>query len=276
MGGDADAGHQATAPSADGAARVAALTIGRPEASEPLRILVVEPDLRLARLLSIALRSRGWLVHCVTEVTWAVDEMAGDEYALLLLDLDAGIEGETLLHHALATRDGQRVMVISDSSEKEWIVRCFNAGVVDYLSKPFVIAELLARVQARLRLPAPTPAEPERLTRHGGLSLDWCRHTADVGRGPVRLTNREFVLIEFLVSNPGRVFTREELLKSAWGLAFDPSSNLVEVYVRRLRMKLGEDIVETVHRKGYVFAGAASGPSHDVATQVVRLQGAPA
>jgi two-component system, OmpR family, response regulator len=210
-------------------------------------------------------------VHCVTDVAWAEDELMADHYALVLLDLSPGIEGETLLHRALSARPGQRVIVISDSSDKQWIVRCFNAGVVDYLSKPFVVAELLARVQARLRFPAPMVAEPDRITRKGGLTMDLCRHTADAGRGAVRLTNREFVLLEYLVSNPGKVLSREEVLSNAWGLAFDPTSNLVEVYVRRLRVKLGDDLVETVHRKGYVF-GAAPGPDENVDAVLVEPQ----
>jgi DNA-binding response OmpR family regulator len=246
------------------------------ESQHAQRILVVEEDSRLGRLLCIALRSRGWLVHCVTDVAWAEDEMTADDYALLLLDLKSGVEGESLLHRALASRPGQRVMVISDASEKEWIVRCFNAGVVDYLCKPFVVAELLARVQARLRLPAPAAVEPERLTQRGGVTIDLCRHTADLGRGPVRLTNREFVLLEYLMANNGKVFTREELLSSAWGLPFDPSSNLVEVYVRRLRVKLGDDVIETVHRKGYVFAGTAAAAGAVMDATVVQLHGAPA
>jgi DNA-binding response OmpR family regulator len=236
------------------------------------RILVIEADQRLGRLLCVALRSRGWVVHCVTDASWADDELTADEYALVLLDIAPGIDGEGLLHSALSARSGQRVMVISDSPDKHWIVRCFNAGVVDYLCKPFVIAELLARVNARLRLPAPAQAEKmDRVTRRGGLTMDFCRHTGDVGRGPVRLTNREFVLLEYLASNAGRVFSREELLSSAWGLPFDPTSNLVEVYVRRLRMKLGDDIIETVHRKGYIWGGAAAG-SGEVESVLVELR----
>ena len=225
-------------------------------AAEAHRLLVIEEDGRLGRLLCTALRSRGWVVHCVTDVAWVEDALMADEYALVLVDVSRSVEGETLVHRAISARPGQRVIVISDSADKEWIVRCFQAGVVDYLSKPFVVAELLARVQARLRFPAPTMVEPERITRRGGLTMDFCRHTADAGRGAVRLTNREFVLLEYLVSNPGKVLSREEVLCRAWGLAFDPTSNLVEVYVRRLRVKLGDDLVETVHRKGYIFGTA--------------------
>ncbi len=197
-------------------------------------------------------------MHCVTDAAWAEDALGADEYALIVLDLIAGVEGEALLHAALSARAGQRVMVLSDCEDKQFIVRCFNAGAVDYLSKPFVVAELLARVQARLRVGAPGPQQAERVTRRGGVTLDFCRHTGDVGRGPVRLTGREFLLLDFLAANHGRVHSREELLSAAWGLPFDPASNLVEVYVRRLRLKLGEDIIETVHRKGYTIGGLAS------------------
>ena len=232
------------------------------------RILVIEPDERLGRLLCAALRSRGWVVHCVTDIAWAEDALSADEYALVVFDLVPGVEGETLLHNALSARAGQRVMVLSDSDDKQWIVRCFNAGAVDYLCKPFVVAELIARVQARLRVAAPTVRQAERVTRRGGVTLDFCRHTGDVGRGPVRLTSREFLLLDYLATNQGRVHSREELLSSAWGLPFDPASNLVEVYVRRLRLKLGEDVVETVHRKGYMIGGTP--PSASGADQVLQ------
>jgi two-component system OmpR family response regulator len=235
---------------------------GRPGAP---RVLVIEPDQRLGRLLLTALRSRGWLVHCVTDVAWVEDEVNADDYALVLLDVAPGVEGETALHTALSARPGQRVMVISDGQDKEWVVQCFNAGVIDYLAKPFVVAELVARVNARLRMPALHSRKAERVARRGGVTLDFCWHTGDVGRGPVRLTNREFLLLDYLTTNAGRVHSREELLTSAWGLAFDPASNLVEVYVRRLRLKLGDDVIETVHRKGYTVGanarpmGAAAG-----------------
>jgi DNA-binding response OmpR family regulator len=222
------------------------------------RILVVEPDERLGRLLCTALRSRGWAVDCLGDAAPVEDAVTGDGYALVLIDLLPGIESESLLHTALSAQPGQRVIVISDSPDKQWIVQCFNAGVVDYLCKPFVLAELLARVHARLRLPAPAVARPERVSKRGGVTLDFCRHTGDIGRGPVRLTAREFVLLDYLATNGGRVHTREELLSSAWGLPFDPASNLVEVYVRRLRLKLGEDVIETVHRKGYTIGRSAT------------------
>jgi DNA-binding response OmpR family regulator len=217
------------------------------------RILVVEPDDRLGRLLSAALRSRGWLVHCVTDLEWADQELTADDYALMVLDIDPSFESENLLHSALAAKAGQRVIVVSHSDDQQWIVRCFNAGAVDYLPKPFVVAELLARVHARLRIMAPGTQRDERILRRGDMTLDFCRHTCDVGRGPVRLTSREFLLLDYLTTHEGQVHSREELQSSAWGLAFDPASNLVEVYVRRLRMKLGEDVVETVHRKGYTI-----------------------
>jgi DNA-binding response OmpR family regulator len=217
------------------------------------RILVVEPDDRLGRLLSAALRSRGWLVHCITDLGWADHELTADDYALIVLDIDPGIESETLLHSALAAKAGQRVIVLSHSDDQQWIVRCFNAGAVDYLTKPFVVAELLARVQARLRITAPGAQRGERVMRRGDMTLDFCRHTCDVGRGPVRLTNREFLLLDYLATHEGHVHSREELQSSAWGLPFDPASNLVEVYVRRLRTKLGDDVIETVHRRGYTI-----------------------
>jgi two-component system OmpR family response regulator len=226
------------------------------------RILVVERDPALSRLLCIGLRSRGWIAHPMTPEGWSPDHVRDNDYALVLVDLRPNPADETLLLHTLAARPGQRVMVMSDTQDKEWTVRCFNAGVVDYLGKPFALVELLARIQTRLRPPALAEPRSEQLLHRGGLTIDVSRRTADCGRGPVKLSNREFVLLEYLMTNEGQVCGREELLSAAWGLSDASSTNLVEAYVRRIRVKLGGGVIATVHRKGYVFVGANRTAGH--------------
>jgi DNA-binding response OmpR family regulator len=245
---------------------------GRRDEWSPQRILVVEPDPGLARLLCVALRSRGWVVDPIVDPGWTPGDAIADEYALIILDLNPGPAGETVLLTtlaALASSTAQRVFVISDTEDREWVVRCFNAGVVDYLPKPFVLMELLARIQARMRLPVAPTSLPDHVTRRGGVVIDEWRRTADVGRGPVKLSAREFVLLQYLMSHEGQICSREELMSIAWGLPVDPGRTLVEAYVRRVRVKLGSGVIETVHRRGYAFVGGTRSASRPMRVAVV-------
>jgi two-component system, OmpR family, response regulator len=111
------------------------------------------------------------------------------------------------------------------------------------------VAELLAGVRARLRQPAAPPAP--RILMAGRLSLDLVRRVADVGQGPVGLSEREFLLLQHLMRKEGEVCAREGILADVWGYSFDPGSNVVDVYVGRLRAKLGAELIETVRSVGY-------------------------
>ncbi len=121
-------------------------------------------------------------------------------------------------------------------------------GADDYLAKPFALDELLARVKARLR--DRTPATPHTLVTRR-LWLDLVRQEASAGSGAVPLTRRETMLLAELMHNPGRTVSKERLLSAVWGYSFDPESNVVDVYVRRLRAKLAPDAITTVRGKGY-------------------------
>ena len=218
-------------------------------------VLVMEPDERMARLLTVALTGHGLGVECVDHPGSVEVALTATNYSLIVLDLPSGVEGESVLYGVMAIRPGLRVIVISSNEDKEFVVRCFNAGVVDYVGKPFHLIEFVARVEARLRTAlAAAPAGHSRRAEPCPLTLDVLRRTADTGSGAVRLTSREFVLLDYLVQHAGRVVGREELMR-AWGRPFEPESNLVENYVSRLRLKLGEDLVDTIHRTGYRFAG---------------------
>jgi DNA-binding response OmpR family regulator len=140
-------------------------------------------------------------------------------------------------------------MVLSALSDVETKVRCFGLGATDYIAKPFALAELLARVRACLRAAAGHAGDA--VLRAAGLALDVRARTADAGSGPVALSPREFLLLQHLMHRAGRVCTRDELLSEVWGYSFDPGTNVVDVYVRRLRAKLGPLAVATVRNTGY-------------------------
>jgi DNA-binding response OmpR family regulator len=214
------------------------------------RILVVEDEPMIARFVGRALRSRGWVVEWAHDGKSALQLVFSTDYSLVLLDLMIpAISGEDVLHKIMAARPDQRVMVVSGRADSQTKVRCLEAGAADYLCKPFSVDELLARVQVRLREQA-TPTGDAYLRREG-LTLDLTHRKAFVANSEVHLTEREFMLLAHLLSDGDKVFSREELLSEVWGYSFDPGSNVVDVYIRRLRSKLGGHLIETVRNVGY-------------------------
>jgi two-component system copper resistance phosphate regulon response regulator CusR len=154
-------------------------------------------------------------------------------------------------------RPEQRVLVLSALADVETKVRALELGACDYLTKPFATAELLARIGAQLRRAAVAPGHATpRLERLAGIELDIDRRTADAGSGPVCLSVREFELLRHLMVRHGDVCSREELLKEVWGCEFDPGTNVVDVGIRRLRCKLGAEVVATIRNVGYALEAA--------------------
>jgi DNA-binding response OmpR family regulator len=139
------------------------------------------------------------------------------------------------------------VLVLTGRSERD-VVMCLEAGADDYMRKPFQFEELLARVQTRLRTTGTAEAN---VLRAGDVRLDLRSRRATVRDQTVDLTAREFALLEVLLRNAGQVLSRGQLLSHVWGYSFDPTSNVVDVYVNSLRKKLGGDVIETVRGAGY-------------------------
>jgi DNA-binding response OmpR family regulator len=151
----------------------------------------------------------------------------------------------------MAAIPGQRVLVLSALSDVESKVRSLELGASDYMTKPFALAELIARVRARLRESAAPPVE--RFVQVGHVTLDQERHTAELDGRKVSLSCREVDLLAYLMRRAGTVCSRDQLLAGVWEYQFDPRTNVVDVYVRRLRQKLGCDVIETVRNVGYAF-----------------------
>jgi DNA-binding response OmpR family regulator len=165
-----------------------------------------------------------------------------------------GMDGVSVLRRLLAERPAQRVLILSAVGDVTSKVHCLELGATDYLPKPFAVAELVARVRARLR--QPLPERDDRWLRAGGVTLDTTRRTAEYQRRSVVLSEREFLLLEHLMRRAGDVCGREQLLADVWGYDFDPGTNVVDVYVGRLRAKLGVSLIETVRNVGYCLAAA--------------------
>lgn len=173
----------------------------------------------------------------------------GRDFDLLILDLGLpGHDGLTVLRKLREARITLPVVILSARDSVSDIVSGLENGADDYLVKPFAFDELLARV--RLRLRREEPAE-NFLLRVGDLLLDLRTRRAQAGERVTDLSAREFALAEILMRNPDRVLSREQLLSHVWGFDYDPGSNIVDVYIRYLRRKIGADRVQTVRGVGY-------------------------
>jgi len=217
------------------------------------RILVVDDEPRICRFVQRALEAHGHSVDTARTGEDALRQAASTSYALVVLDLLLpGIDGYDVLDRLLASDSGARVLVLSAVGDVEAKVLCLRAGAVDYLPKPFAVAELLARVDTRL---AEQPSRTDsRWLRVGPVQLDLQRRVLHDGDRRIPLSQREFVLLGHLMRRADEVCTRDELLADVWGFCFDPGSNVVDVYVGRLRSKLQRQHIETVRNVGYCFS----------------------
>ena len=217
------------------------------------RLLVVDDEPRIARFVSRALRSQGHAVETARTGEDALLMAADRDFDFVILDLLLpGIDGLGVLRELLARDSRARVLVLSAVGDVESRVQCLRAGAVDYLAKPFAVAELLARVDSRLA-EAPTAA-PARWLQVGTMRLDLHRRVLHDGDRSTALSQREFILLGHLMRRAGEVCTRDELLSDVWGFCFDPGSNVLEVYVGRLRAKIDRWHIETVRNVGYCFS----------------------
>jgi DNA-binding response OmpR family regulator len=170
------------------------------------------------------------------------------------------IDGLAALDGIRARRPDQQIMILSALDDVRSKVRCLDLGVCDYITKPFELSELVARVQLRLREQGRT--DRDRYLRRNGCELDLQRRTVTAGSEAIRLTAREFVLLECMMRSAGEVCTREDLHENVWGYTFDPTTNILDVYVARLRAKLGHSTIQTIRNVGYSFVGPEQPEAH--------------
>ena len=213
---------------------------------------MVDDEPRIVSFVSRALSAEGFQVDGAQDGIRALEMASTGGYELVVLDLLLPhLDGMSVLQRLMETHPDQRVLVLSALADVETKVRCLEFGASDYLSKPFSLAELIARVRARLRQPGIGPRH--QVLSGGGLTLDLTRRVVEMDGRHVTLSEREFLLLEHLMRQQGEVRSRQRLLADVWGYSFDPGSNVVDVCVGRLRAKLGGDVIETVRNVGYRF-----------------------
>jgi two-component system, OmpR family, response regulator len=214
------------------------------------RILIAEDEDRIASFVEKGLRANGFVTTVAGDGDSALELARSGAFDLVVLDLGLpGRDGFTVLRLLREERVRTPVIILTARDTVGDTVAGLEGGADDYMTKPFRFEELLARVRLRLRAGDSTPEVSVLVT--DGVSLDLRTRRAKVDGQTIDLTAREFLLLELFLRHPGQVLSREQILSHVWGYDFDPGSNIVDVYVRTLRRKLGAELIGTVRGMGY-------------------------
>jgi DNA-binding response OmpR family regulator len=220
-----------------------------------MQILVIEDEPKIIRFLERALGAYGYSLLSADNGEDGARLATTESVELVLLDIMMpGIDGHQTLARIRAHRPDLPVLMLTARDDIENKVRALDAGADDYLTKPFALEELLARIRALSRR-----ADQQRgsLLRAGNLTMDVLARRVRRGETPIDLSSREFALLEFLMRHPGQSLSRRQILAAIWEYDFDPETNLVDVYIRYLRRKLdrpGEpSLITTIRGEGYRF-----------------------
>ena len=220
------------------------------------RILIVEDEAKLARFVELELKHEGYEVDKAADGREGLTLMESGGYDLVLLDIMLpGLNGLEVLRRARRAVDTPVIMLTARDTVMDKVTG-LDMGAEDYVTKPFEIEELLARIRACLRKSARREAAGQTLAV-GPLTLDAGRHTVACQGTPVELTHREFDLLKILMENPDIVMSRSTLMERVWGYDYMGETNIVDVYIRYLRAKIddafGLKLLHTVRGVGYVL-----------------------
>jgi two-component system, OmpR family, response regulator len=218
-----------------------------------MKVLLIEDDRKILSFIKKGLKEQGFLVDTCENGDEGYDIASEQAYDLLILDIMLpGRDGLSILRGLREKKITVPVIILTARSALHERVEGLNLGADDYLNKPFYMEELLARINAVTRRAA---GDQLSLMKSGPLKINLITREVRLGKEKVELTVREFNLLELLMRSPGRVFTRTQILEHVWGYDFDPQTNVVDVYVRRLRSKVDTKpdmpLIETVRGVGY-------------------------
>jgi two-component system, OmpR family, response regulator len=218
-----------------------------------MKVLIVEDDRKILSFIKKALKEQGFSVETCENGDEGYDKASQQAYDVLILDIMLpGRDGLSILRELRQKKITVPVIILTARSAIQERVEGLNLGADDYLNKPFYLEELLARIHAVTRRAS---GDQLSLLQTGPLMMNLITREVRVGKEMIDLTAREFSLLELLMRSPDRVFTRTQILEHVWGYDFDPQTNVVDVYVRRLRSKVDHDpdipLIETVRGVGY-------------------------
>lgn len=218
------------------------------------RILIIEDEDRIASFIKSGLESHGYQVDVVNDGIEALQWAKYSSPDLILLDIGLpGKSGIEILNELRGTGNNVPVIILTARDSVSDRVSGLELGANDYMSKPFAFEELLVRIRLRLKDSLSQSAPSLNELTVGDITLNFYDRTVLFQGKKIELSGREFALLELFMRNPNRVLSREQLLSNVWDLDFDPNSNVVDVYVRYLRQKLDEAVIQTVRGMGYKF-----------------------
>lgn len=222
-----------------------------------LRVFLIEDDREIQNFLARALKEAGYRVDVASSAEQALSQALEGRHDAFIVDLTLpGMDGLDFIQKCRAQGVGVPVLILSARRSVDERVRGFEKGGDDYLTKPFALAELLARLQSLLRRSSPSLPEASSL-RVADLEINLLRREARRAERRLNLTAKEFALLEYLVRNQKRLVTRSMILDCVWGMRFDPSTNVVDVHIHRLRSKIDDDsatkLIHTIRGAGYVL-----------------------
>jgi len=223
-----------------------------------MRVLVIEDDTKIASLIRKGLEEQGFAVEVCHDGDRGYETATTRPFDALVLDIMLpGRDGLSILRNLRERRNPVPVILVTARGELNERLEGLNLGADDYLAKPFYVEELVARVQSVVRR---SRGDALTLLSAGDLTVNLVTRGVTRGGTRVELTAREFALLEYLLRSPGRVYTRTQILEHVWDYDFDPETNLVDVYIQRLRRKIdresGEKLIETVRGVGYRIRGS--------------------
>jgi DNA-binding response OmpR family regulator len=226
------------------------------------RILVVEDEAAISDAVSYALRQAGYDVDAVDDGADALEQARTREYDLMVLDLLLpGLTGTEVCARLRAEHNDVPILMLTALDSEHDRVEGLDTGADDYVTKPFSVTEVVSRVRSHLRRRELDRSRAATVITVGGLRLDVARHSASIDGKPVLLTRSEFRLVAFLASEPGKPFTREQLIRHLWESDFVGDRRAIDVHVSNLRRKLEQDPrkpkrVVTVRGVGYKLVAA--------------------
>lgn len=218
-------------------------------------ILVVEDDAKIARLLELELVHAGYRVEVTHDGRSGLERALAGGIDLMLLDVMLPqMSGLEVVRRVKEDQPLLPVLMVTARGDRYDKVSGLDLGADDYITKPFEMEELLARIRAFLRMRQHVYVDTsERILSYEGLTVDVNRHEVTCDGEKVELTRREFDLIVYLLEHPERVLTRDQLVEHVWGFDYYGDTNVVDVYVRYLRKKLGGAWIQTVRGVGYML-----------------------
>ena len=220
-----------------------------------MRILIVEDEVRIADFLQRGLRAEGHFCVVANDGEAGLSLALDGDFDLILLDMMLpGIHGRDVCQQLRMNKINTPLIILSAMDSLDDVIAGLRMGADDYMTKPFSFEELLARIETVMRRSSEIASEEQSLAT-GRLAFDRQSLRFSVDGKDIKMTAKELAIIELLMSNPGTLFSRERILSNVWGLNMDPLTNVVDVYIGKLRKKIDSDdtesMIETVRGLGY-------------------------